>query len=296
LKTAPLAKKSIEFNADLSENFWMEAPKKVSGKLFGRHWRPLEASKGTIILVHGYSEHSGRYGHFAKYLTENHLEVMALDLPGHGRSDGRRSDIKSFHDYIKSVEALILEAQKRKCATPFHLIGHSLGGLVAIRFAQTSYLVSQIKSITLSSPLLGLARFKPSSLPWLKVFVSLLPNITIPNHSELEKDILTHDPVFSESRLTDPLIKSCVTPNWVSEIVKERKKAFEEISHIHLPMAMFQAGDERVVSREEAERFMGLYHGPKLLQIYEGFFHEILNEIERERVMSDMLKWVQSVS
>src|SRR4051812_48110748 len=88
---------------DTSEQFWMEGPacgpNHAHLKLFGRHWK-ASGAKGTILLVHGYSEHSGRYFHFAKFLVQHGFDVITFDLPGHGRSEGRRSDIENFQDYV----------------------------------------------------------------------------------------------------------------------------------------------------------------------------------------------------
>ncbi len=274
-----------------SESLWIEGPV----KLHARHWAATDrnSAKGTLLIVHGYSEHGECYTHVAEFFHRAGYEAFALDLPGHGRSQGRRSDIRRFSDYVHSMEAFVEQALKLNCPKPISILGHSLGGLVVLRFIETSYLAGKIERLCISSPLLGLFRFSVPTLPWLKRFTYLLPNVTLNNEAELGEDVLTHDKKMSERRRNDPLIKSRVTPRWTREVIKARELAFEDIDHIRIPMALFQAGDERVVSRSEAERFFDLFKGPKEIHVYEGFFHEILNEIGREKVMQDMLAWVQ---
>jgi lysophospholipase len=122
---------------------------------------------------------------------------------------------------------------------------------------------------------------------------SLLPNQTLPNEGELGAASLSSDTLIMENRLQDPLIKSQVTFHWLREFIKARKAAFCESDQIRLPMGIFQAGDERVVSRPETERFFQKLSTKKNLKIYEGLRHEIVNEVKREDVMSDILQWIE---
>jgi alpha-beta hydrolase superfamily lysophospholipase len=275
-----------------TDEFYFEGPKKL--KLFGRQWKLSGvASKGTILGVHGYSEHSDRYAHFAHFLNENKYDVIWLDLPGHGLSEGRRSDIENFDDYVKSLELLVSEAEAKKCPKPFHLFAHSLGGLVAIRFAESSVYVQRISTLTLSSPLLGLPRFKNWQLPWLSFLLGLVPNLTLKNDTELAGNVLARDAEIMAARVADPLIKSQITIRWVREFLRARLFAFREVNNIRVPVGLFLAGVEKVVSRSESERFYSLVQSAKKLKIYEESLHEILNDTRRKEVMQDILKWIE---
>ena len=282
---------SVEFKPS-TEDFYFTGAKNL--KLFGRRWRLSGVpSKGTIIGVHGYSEHSGRYAHFANFLNQNHYDVFFLDLPGHGLSEGRRSDIQDFDDYVRSLEMFIKEAEAKKSPKPFHLFAHSMGGLVSTRLLETSPYADRILAATLSSPLFGIPRFHAWQLPWVRFFLGFIPNLTLRNDRELAEDVLARDREILNDRLKDPLIKSSVTVNWFRAFVRARSLAFQDVKKIRIPIGIFQAGDERVVCRSEVEKFYSLIPTTKYLKIYPHFLHEILNDTERKQVMSDMLSWIE---
>ncbi len=274
-----------------SEEFIFEGPN--GWKLLGRFW-PSNQPQACLVGVHGYSEHSGCYDHVAEFFAVHGIESLWLDLPGHGKSDGRRANIDNFSDYIKSIEALIDEASKRSKPKPQFIFGHSLGGLIVTRFLQSSSKAPLFKRSALSSPLFGLSQYSPKALPFLQILTNILPNISLPNSAELGGDVLTHDVQMKKKREMDVLIKSQVTVNWTREFLKARKLAFKNVDHIKIPIALFQAGDERVVDRSEAERFFSLVESHKQVKVYDKFFHEILNEVNREQVLNDILRWYQA--
>lgn len=264
-------------------------------KILGRIWKHNgAASKGTIVGIHGYSEHSDRYAHFARFLTDASWDVAWLDLPGHGRSDGMRSNIDRFSDYLRCVEGLVTEIEKRKLPKPYHLFAHSLGGLIATRFAQTSIYADRFQSLTLSSPLFGLANYPKWAWPLIHLLSAVAPNMTLPNDGELGVGVLSTDKAIMENRLQDPMIKSQVTFNWLREFFRAREAAFRESAQMILPLGMFLSGNDHVVSRSESERFFQLVRSKKKLRVYEGLLHEILNEPSRLTVMQEMLQWIEA--
>jgi len=282
---------------------------KHSWKIAARFFRTTKESRGTIVGSHGYSEHSGRYKRFAEFLTANAFDFAMLDLPGHGLSDGRRSNIDCFDDYIICFSDFYDQVKKLGAQTPFHGFGHSLGGLVLIRFAQTQLKNRSLDSLILSSPLLGLSRQAFHGIGALAqneigrmallVFSSIMPNIRLPNKKDLGGTTLTHDLSIYKERASDPLIKPTVTFNWTREFLKARRAAFREVDRLSLPVGMFQAGDDRVVSTDQAfDFFSRLSHPQNCRVVYPGLFHEILNEKleDRNKVMRDMLDFISSIS
>ncbi|MDB5037743.1 MAG: hypothetical protein JWQ35_1271 [Bacteriovoracaceae bacterium] len=278
------------YSVSSEELFQFQGPN--HSKLSARHWRN-ENARGTLIGVHGYSEHSGCYSHFADFLLSKGLDIVWIDLPGHGLSEGKRSDIDDFEDYIRSLELCIDEASKRGCRGPFFLFGHSLGGLISIRFLETSRKAALFNRLVLSSPFLGISGYSRTRLYLLKLLTAALPNFTLPAEGNLTGSSLTHDEKIIARRAADPLIKSCVTIHFLREFLKARNFAFEQSKNIKIPIAIFQAGDDKITQRSEAEIFYSQLEGSKELKIYEGFYHEILNEINRALVMDDMWKWIE---
>jgi alpha-beta hydrolase superfamily lysophospholipase len=128
---------------------------------------------------------------------------------------------------------------------------------------------------------------------FVKCLAYLLPNLTLPNEGSLGGDILTHDPERRKHRLADPLIKSQVTTHWVREFIKARQLAFSEVGNISRPLGIFQAGDDKVVSRSDSEKFFDLLKVEKKLRIYEGWYHELSNEIDRAIFFKELFQWYQ---
>jgi alpha-beta hydrolase superfamily lysophospholipase len=257
-----------------------------------RHWKHPRAT-ATVVGLHGYSEHSGCYSHVAEFFNKKNVDVIWLDLPGHGLSEGPRSDIDRFEDYVRSFELFFSEVKTRGCPGPYWLFAHSLGGLVATRFLQTSPLAPEFSRALLSSPLFGLSNYPPNWLPLLRVVTNILPNISWQNDSELGPGVLTHDKAMTAKRTADPLIKSRVTIHFVREMLRARVEAFRDVELLKIPMGLFQAGVDRVTRRSEAERFFSLLNVEKKVTIYEDLYHEIVNEVSREKVLADMATWLQ---
>lgn len=275
------------------EDFWFQGPHSQRHK--GRIWK-VPNSKGSVIGVHGYSEYGHSYAHFARFLNERGFNAYFYDQLGHGESDGQRANIDSFDDYVQSLEIFLGQVKERGGADPYFLFGHSLGGLVCIRFLQSSHLSTAFSKVALSSPLLGLAQYSRCLLPVLGLISRSLPNLTMSNERDIGVSVLTHDIQMREMREADPRINKVVTTHWVREFIKARTLAFQNIENLKLPMGIFQAGDDRVVDASESERFYSLLKSHKQWKSYPGFFHEIINEVDRLSVMEDIFKWLSSPS
>jgi lysophospholipase len=269
--------------------------------LRARAWTDSSNAR-TVVGIHGYSEHSRCYEHFARFLNAGGYNVFFLDLPGHGESSGRRYDIARFDLYLLSFSAFLANLDKKFGVNEFSLFGHSLGGLIAICFTEQHPEIN-FKSLTLSSPLLGLSqntfhalgRFLQSdrALTILEKILGVLPNLSLPNQHDLGGSILTRDPEMQRKRKEDPLIRPAVTLRWTREFLKARRKAFEGVYKLNRPVGVFQAGKDFVVSQSQVERFFNLVPAPqKTMKIYQDSYHEILNDLNRDEVMADILHWL----
>src|SRR3989338_2702184 len=106
-------------------------------KLYEQAWLPDKEEKAAVVVVHGYAEHSGRYGRVAGYLNQAGYAVYAFDLRGHGRSEGRRAYAESFDEYLDDVGIFLGRVKSEEAKKPVFLLGHSLGGTIAALFAIT---------------------------------------------------------------------------------------------------------------------------------------------------------------
>jgi len=284
----------------LYESFSFRGPTQLN--LVGRAWTTSKATK-NFVGIHGYSEYGKSYEHFAQFLNSHSYNAFFLDLPGHGESSGRRSDISDFRIYIESVSAFLTTLQERFDVKRYTLFGHSLGGLIAIRFLQEKQNENPT-SLTLSSPLLGLSErsfhglgaFLQSDAA-MNIFgkiLGVLPNLTLSNQHDLGGSVLTQDSEMQEKRSRDPLIHPIVTVGWTREFLKARKEAFKNVSEIKIPSGFFLSGKDLVVSQKASEAFYSVIGSEKKsLKIYPDSFHEILNETNRAEVMADVLCWLE---
>jgi len=257
--------------------------------LFYRRHVPAN-SKGHLILVHGFSEHSGRYAHVAEYLGSRGYSVWAMDNRGHGRSGGQRGHVDDYGDYVKDILAFHeLVARETGEKRPF-LLGHSNGGLIALRFALAH--APLLKGLILSDPLLQLS--KP--VPALKLLAGRLIARFAPRHSmpnDLEPAELTQDPAMMEAYLADPIIFHVVSVGWFAQMEKASADARARGKELSLPLLLLLGGADPVCSGPASRAFFkSAASKDKALQTYEGFRHEIFNELGRERVLADLSAWL----
>lgn len=257
------------------------------GNLHCRIWEPGR-QKGTLAIVHGYGEHSGRYRDFARWLGKNGWRAVACDLPGHGKSPGRRGHIRRFSDYLSAVEALLRETARD---APVFLLGHSLGGLIAARYVEMK--ADSVSGLILSSPFFGLAMPVPA---WKRVLARLLsrlwPSFSLP--SGIKPEDLSHDPEVVEAYRSDPLVHRVATARWFTEVLTAQALVWEDAESIEVPVLIVQGEEDRLADVAATRRFAAACGAPDLtFKLYGGLYHETLNELKRERVWEDILNWLQ---
>lgn len=256
------------------------------------------AYRGVVVLLHGYCEHRGRYRHVAEHLNARGYDVLAGDLRGHGGSDGDRGFVWRFRDYQDDVSAFLREAAVAFPGEPREngerprpiLVGHSMGGLVALQFALAH--PQALRALVLSSPFLGLKLKVPGWKRGMGLLASLLrPKLRLPN--ELPSTDLSHDEAICRAYATDPLVTHEATARWFTETLAAQSDTLARAGQVKVPTLMLQAGDDRIVDPSVSQAvFARIGAADKSLTLYPGLFHEIFNELEKDRVLSDMTTWL----
>lgn len=268
--------------------FWTAAD---GARLALRRQPAAGVRRASLILLHGFGEHSGRYGHVAQWFAERGVAVYALDQRGHGRSPGTRGHIARFAQYLSDVVAL-RKLVAAESPGPLLLFGHSFGGLVVLRYLESGS--TGVAGAVVSSPFLGVAMKVPAWKTGLaRVLADVLPAIRVP--TGVNPQHLSHDPDVVRAALSDPLCHVVMTPRAYREIVAAQRHALEERDRITAPLLFGIAGDDRVVSRLDIQRFAGSLAGDVTVRVYEGLFHEILNEPRRGEVFADIEPWLNRV-
>lgn len=260
-------------------------------------YRQYKASpeKAKMIIIHGLGEHSGRYLNVINRLVPKGISIFALDFRGHGKSDGKRGHVLSFDDYLEDLYSISgVAIKEKKPGIKYFLLGHSLGGLIAINYAIRRQ--ETIDGLIISSPSLGVAVKVPAIKAVLgKAMSSLWPGLSLNN--ELDASKISHDEKVVAAYRNDPLVHDRVTARWFTEFLSSMKKANNQASEIKVPFLMQIAGDDHLVDAAMSKSFFERVSSKdKTLHVYEGLYHEIFNEKEEDRKLAidDLEGWIGS--
>jgi lysophospholipase len=253
---------------------------------------PNKDAKATLLFVHGYGEHSGRYAHVMSWFHDRGYDVAAFDYRGHGKSEGVRGHVTRYREYMDDLDAFISSnmgrlPQDRKV----YLVGHSNGGLVT-----ASYILEQPEGIdgaVLSSPMLGFAvKINPLKSLLGKAMSTLYPTLALP--SEIPLDHLSTDKSVGEAYGVDPLVHKVATARWYTEALAQQAVVLRNADRIQVPILLMQAGSDKVVDAEVSQNFLAAVgSADKELRWYDGLYHEIFNETIKEEVFSDLDAWLK---
>ena len=257
--------------------------------LFERRW-PVENPKATIVIVHGLGEHSGRYESLVKTLNQSGYAAASVDLPGHGKSAGKRGHIDDFIDYHAAILALTLDLHRQQPDTPVFILGHSLGGLIV------SHMMHDHQELYEGILLSGASIQSPQQPPDWQIGITGLIAKIAPNLGMINLDIngLCRDQTVIEQYLQDPLVnRSKLTARFITEMFKAMQTTVDKASEIFKPILIMHGGDDIITDPAGSQMlFDKVSATDKTLKIYNGFYHEIFNEPEAAQVFADVVGWL----
>ena len=254
---------------------------------------PVENKRAGILIVHGLGEHSGRYARLTEHLASAGFSVFSYDHRGHGQSQGKRGHIANFQEYTDDLE-MMLEMFRKTLSSkaPFFLLGHSMGGLIALNFALHNN--EKMDGLIISSPGLAPAA-KP---PVAKVAAARLMSVILPSFSfdnELDVQFLSHDQNVVDAYVADSLVHRRITARWGIEFMKTSEQTLRDAPLLKVPVLMQIAGDDRLTNPEASRIFFkNITSDDKTLRVYDEMYHEIYNEKEvyRKQVIADLEDWL----
>lgn len=256
--------------------------------LSGKSWLPADAPKKIICLVHGHGEHIGRYEHFATHFIQDGIAVFAVDLRGHGRSEGKRGHAPSYELLMSDVEELIKAARIDYNNTPIILYGHSMGGNLVASFILKNNM-KELEGAVLSSPWLTLAFDPPSAQVKLaKLVRKVLPSLT--QHSKLNAQLLSKDPEVIKAYKNDPLVHDLVSPSLFLSILKGGEDALSKASQLKLRTLVMHGDDDKITSASSSRHFAK--DGRAEYKLWKGLKHEPHNEPEQKEVLTFVSDWI----
>jgi len=267
-------------------------PAKDNLRLFRRSFVP-PAPRAAVLVMHGYADHSGRYLEVMEHLARRGLAVHALDYRGHGQADGRRGHIDAFSEYLDDFELFLGRVTDETKGLKRFVLAHSHGGLILLAYALL-HPDAPIAGAVLTDPYLKLAFAPPAAL----VAVSRLLSAAVPFlgvQNRLKAEMLTRDEAIQRATERDPLYNHTATPRWFVEHKRVQLEVLLRAPEYRWPSLVLLGAEDPIASPETTKAFFGrMGSKDKELIVYEGFRHEILNEIGRERVHADIDRWLDA--
>lgn len=249
--------------------------------------------KAILLIVHGYAEHSHRYDHVARFFNSHSFHVRSFDFYGHGRSGGVRAYVKSFDRYVGELEYISKMTHARYSEIPAFVLGHSMGGTVA-GIAAAKKKLHGFNNLILSNPGLDIVSNQPAILVSLsRLLAPIFPKLKT---TKLSSEFITRDPVQREKYDTDPFnYRKGTRPGFANEFDKASSWLRTNAHKIDQALYLnYSLADKVVVPKASEEFFENISSIDKSKTQYEGLFHELLNEPEKEEVMENILKWCQA--
>ena len=259
--------------------------------IFHQSWLPEGEPEALILLVHGLAEHSSRYMNVVNHLVPQGFVVCALDHPGHGKSEGRRKYINTFDEYTDTLEAFSAKVRAEYPRLPVFLVGHSLGGLIAVRYLLEYQ--HEFRGAVISAPAIQVFGLSPA-LVWVgKLMSAILPKLGL---IPMKPEGVSRDPAVVKAYLDDPLVfKGKTTARLAAQILKNMHYVLEHAHKITLPLLIVQGDADVIINPVGAGLLCDAVSSQDVkLNVYNGLYHEVFNEPEHRGVLADVSEWLHA--
>jgi len=271
----------MEFNLETSEGMIL------TGDFYGPDSKP----SGILILIHGLGDHFRRYSDWASRFTEKDIAVVGIDLPGHGRSPGRRGHIKNYQVYNSIIESLAKFSRETFGELPTGLYGHSLGGNIVLNYLLTNtygfdFAIATSSWLKLVSPPSG------TTLALARVLSKITPGLLQPNGLQLE-DISRAEDV-TEKYKSDPFVHDRISLRLGIEATEAAKRILETGDRIDIPVLLLHGEDDKISSTGGSSRLADINNNISL-KIWENGYHELQNEPFNDEVFNYIYTWLNKL-
>jgi alpha-beta hydrolase superfamily lysophospholipase len=257
-------------------------------ELFYRSWRPSLTPRGVVVIVPGFNSHSGYYGWVAERLVAQGFAVYAVDLRGRGKSSGERFYVDRFEDYVSDVHAIVTHARSREAGLPVFMLGHSAGGVVACCYtlehqAELAGLICESFAFKVPAPDFALAVFKG--------LAHVAPHLHV---LHLKNEDFSRDPAVVQAMNSDPLIAKETQPTQtLAAMVRADELLEKSFAQFTLPLLILHGTNDKATKPSGSQQFYdNASSKDKTLRLYEGGYHDLLNDTIRSDVMADIERWI----
>ena len=264
-------------------------------KLRVRTWRPGTAMRGVLVVTHGHGEHLGRYHHIAEVLCAAGYAVYVWDLRGHGRSGGKPGHSPTFLHYIDDLGLVHALARRENPDARLWLMAHSMGGLITLTYVVRKQ--PDVAGVIASAPLLRAKYAAPGWKVFLaRVLSNVAPSLTLSTGLDVSVP-MSHDTALLKSFPDPELPHAMMSTRVGNDLLNLMPDTLSRARDCTLPLLLLQGTADGAVDPEATTEFYkNAGSADKTLKIYPGFYHEIMNELERATVMGDITAWLEKRS
>jgi alpha-beta hydrolase superfamily lysophospholipase len=255
-------------------------------------WLPEGDAKAVLLVVHGLGEHSGRYMNVINRFVPLGYAVYSFDNIGHGKSDGEREIVEKFDDFTITLNIFYKMVTEWQAGKPIFLLGHSMGGTIALYYLLDHQ--NDFKGTIISAPLIEVG----DSVSLITITLSKILSKVAPKFGVVSLDAngISRDPEVVQAYVNDPLVFHGKTPARLgTELLFAMMRITEEANKFTLPMTIVQGAEDILVEPSGARMLYDKASSEdKTLKIYDGMYHEVFNEPDRERVLKDVESWLET--
>jgi alpha-beta hydrolase superfamily lysophospholipase len=260
-------------------------------KIYAQAWEPETPPKAYVCLVHGLGEHSGRYAYVADALNQGGYAVIASDLRGHGKSEGKRGHSPSFTAFMDDMAILLDESHQRYTGLPGFLWGHSLGGVLVANYVLQR--IPQLNGVVITSPGLKTSVSEQKvKTTFAKLAGKFMPEMSMA--TGLEAKLISRDPEVVEKYVNDPLVHGVATLAMAKYTLEAIPWAYAHAGEWALPVLIMHGDADAIAYVTGSQEFASLIKRDCTLKIWPGLWHETHNEPEKEQVLAYALGWLDS--
>ncbi|MFN2477825.1 MAG: lysophospholipase [Pseudonocardiaceae bacterium] len=271
-------------------------------------WLPPDPARAVVIIVHGVHEHSSRYAHVGTRLAAAGFAVYAADHCGHGRSGGRRGNIERMALIVDDLSSFVLFAAQQHPSVPVFMFGHSLGGLIALHYATEPHATEPhptephptepatqprvlLAGLVVSGPAVEVTVGSALQRRLARVLSVLVPNLGV---AALGTEQISRDPAVVRAYQDDPLVyRGKIKARTGAEILATMENLPARLPRLAMPLLLLHGTDDRICALTGSTMVHdAVSSADKTLHRYQGLYHEVFNEPEREQILTDLLCWL----
>ena len=262
-------------------------------RFFIQGWEPeVDRPRALVALVHGLGEHTARYAHVGKALTDAGYALVGFDLRGHGKSGGPRGHASSLDSYMQDIREFLARMKTKYADIPHFLYGHSLGGLLTLTYA-IQY-GADLKGVVVTGPALRSSlQEQKAKVAMVRLLGSLLSTVTVP--SGLDAATISRDTAVVDAYKNDPLVHDSTSLGFGKAALTAIDLCFARAREFPAPLLIIHGKQDKIAYYSGSEEFAQQVRAAGkdvTLKVWDGLYHEVHNEPEKDEVFQLMIDWL----